>query len=307
MDPAPPNPPHCAHHLLLTVALSSPRAQPSARTELHARGFVPLRGRLKEPKVLRTRIQTQTTDWNPIFNKLNKDGTVAPGDGTRLQGGATAAWAADCKSQLETILDEEEMRGTGDRKMRINDLFALLALALAPALPDWMAPPVARGWPPKTAGCNQPYHADSRAPESMREWDPADVPIAVIGCVQKDTRIKMKPFGSTEFETVLLQPGDLLVFRCACRPRLGSPTSFSPEPAAPTATSPPYLSVLFYPVAQQGRHRSRRRWLHRDQHPHPRIHRPTEVQTGSEHHIPVHGATGRVGRIITFRAPYCFF
>ena len=110
-----------------------------------------LRGRLKDPKVLRTRIQEQTTDWNPIFNKLNRDGTVAPGDGTRLQGGASAAWAADCKSQLETILDEEEMRGTCDRKMRINDLFALLALALSPALPDWMPPPVARGWPPKTA------------------------------------------------------------------------------------------------------------------------------------------------------------
>ncbi len=233
MDPAPPNPPHCAHHLLLTVALSSPRAQPSARTELHARGFVPLRGRLKEPKVLRTRIQTQTTDWNPIFNKLNKDGTVAPGDGTRLQGGASAAWAAGCKSQLETILDEEEMRGTGDRKMRINDLFALLALALAPALPDWMAPPDTRGWPPKTAGCNQPYHADSRAPESMREWDPADVPIAVIGCVQKDTRIKMKPFGSTEFETVTLQPGDLLVFRCAARGSALPPPSLPNRPHRP--------------------------------------------------------------------------
>ena len=141
-----------------------------------------------------TKAQIRSTPREEIFNATSR-GNLVP-DGGRQQTIGTPDWTADVLPQLKAKFRARDVLRCSEGEKTLARLVGL------------------RSRPRRSKHKkHQPRHADSAPRNSLRNSRPEDVPLACIVALQDGTRLYVWPFDTGEMEEIVLNEGDMILFR----------------------------------------------------------------------------------------------
>jgi len=178
--------------LLLSGPLNHNRAQVSSTHDLHRRGFQVEVKAMQFPEATKTQIRA--TPNENIFNTRSRGKLVA--DGGRQQTIGTPSWTADVLPAMTAALRSRGVLRCSNGEKTLARLVGLRSCSR-------------RSKHKK----QQPRHADSAPRNSLRDSRPEDVPLACIVALQDGTRLYVWPFDTGEMEEIVLNEGDMILFR----------------------------------------------------------------------------------------------
>jgi len=161
--------------------------------DLHRRGLEVVKNAVRLTRA--TKAQIRQSPCEDIFNRTTKSGKLAV-DGKRQQTKGDPEWTPAVRAQLEGAIRAQGVLRCSQGEKSLARLVAIRSL-------------------PRThhRKKHQPRHADSAERNSLRDQRPEDVPLACIVALQDGTRLHVWPFDTGKEEEVVLNAGDMLLFR----------------------------------------------------------------------------------------------
>lgn len=157
-------------------------------TTLAQQGFIVVRNAFELEE--ETLDLIDTSDFYPIFNGVDEKELRLTYDGKRVM--ATGQWRNAFKKKLIDFLNKKSLLNGKNGKKTVNEVYALRSLSGCPM---------------------QPKHADSATEEGLRQIEAADVPLAVLYAIEKNTKLMIWPFDQEHPVVIVLQPNDIVIFR----------------------------------------------------------------------------------------------
>jgi hypothetical protein len=162
--------------------------------DLHRRGLEVVKNAMRLSDA--TKRQVHRSDYGEeLFNKTTPSGNVAP-DGLRQQTTGDPEWTPGVRAELEGLIRAQGVLRCSQGEKSLARLVAIRSLP--------------RKHHRKK---HQPRHADSAERNSLRSERPEDVPLACIVALQNGTRLHVWPFDTGKEEVIVLDEGDMLLFR----------------------------------------------------------------------------------------------
>jgi len=161
--------------------------------DLHRRGLEVVQNAVRLTHA--TKAQIRQSPCEDIFNRKTKSGRLTA-DGKRQQTKGEPEWTPAVRAQLEGAIRAQGVLRCSQGEKSLARLVAIQSHKRTHRRKK-----------------HQPRHADSAPRNSLRDQRPEDVPLACIVALQDGTRLHVWPFDTGVKEVVVLNEGDMLLFR----------------------------------------------------------------------------------------------